>query len=251
MNHIIFAKKKKKRLKKDKINFQTLFKKFRGKVIRNYLITIAAVLAWWPIILTITNIVRHSNFSEVIGQNNNYALLLPEFLQKFITKLSSKEYFLIALSWLTFSFILEYLTGLWEEELKVRGPNCVEEKLLNKFRRLTFEEKAGRGKELSYLIEVDAQTVGNNWEALMRNALISAALIVLYFISIYVGGISFIFLGWMIFVAGLSYWFGRIVANNEKKYKEKRTKYSLLINEEINRGNLIEGMGLNSQYENR
>lgn len=55
----------------------------------------------------------------------------------------------------------------------------------------------------------------------------------------------------MIFVAAISYLLGRAVAKNEKKYKEKRTKYSLLINEEINKGNLIEGMGLNSHYENR
>lgn len=201
--------------------------------------------------LTITNIVRPSNLSQVIGENNNYSLLLPDFLQKFITKLSSKEYFLLALSWLTFSFFLEYLLGLWEEELKVRGSNYVESRLLNKFRRLTFEEKFNRGKELSVLVEVDAQTVGKNWEFLVRDAFTASTLVILYFISIYVGGISFIFLGWMIFVAAISYLLGRAVAKNEKKYKEKRTKYSLLINEEINKGNLIEGMGLNSHYENR
>src|SRR3954465_846794 len=53
----------------------------------------------------------------------------------------------------------------------------------------------------------------------------------------------------MVLIGVISYLFGRAIANNEKKYKEKRTKYSLLIQEEINRGNLIEGMGLNSQYE--
>ncbi|CAI2183225.1 155_t:CDS:2 [Funneliformis geosporum] len=114
---------------------------------------------------------------KIIGENANYAVLLPEFLRKFITKLNR----------------------LWEEELKVRGSNYVEGKLLNKFRRLTFEEKFSRGKELSVLVEVDAQIIA--------------------------------------------------IAKNERKYKEKRTKYSLLINEEINKGILIEGMGLNSQYE--
>ncbi|CAI2184420.1 19983_t:CDS:2 [Funneliformis geosporum] len=108
------------------------------------------------------------------AENSNYAALLPEFLQKFITKLS-------------------------KEELKTKGSNYVESKLLNKFHRLTFEEKASRGKELSVLVEVDAQTIA--------------------------------------------------IANNEKKYKEKRTEYSLLINKEIEKGNLIEGMGLNSHYE--
>ncbi|CAI2182632.1 617_t:CDS:2 [Funneliformis geosporum] len=92
------------------------------------------------------------------AENSNYAALLPEFLQKFITKLS-------------------------KEELKTKGSNYVESKLLNKFHRLTFEEKASRGKELSVLVEVDAQTIA--------------------------------------------------IANNEKKYKEKRTEYSLLINKEI------------------
>ncbi|RHZ35970.1 ABC transporter, ATP-binding protein [endosymbiont GvMRE of Glomus versiforme] len=199
--------------------------------------------------LTITNIVRSSNLNEAIGENNNYALLLPDFLQKFIIKLSSREYFLLALSWLTFSFFLEYLLGLWEEELKIKGSNYVESKLLNKFRRLTFEEKSSHGKELSLLIETDAQNVGNNWEFLVRDTLVATTLVILYFISIYVGGISFIFLGWMILIAIILYFFGRAIANNEKKYKEKRTKYSLLINEEVNKGNLIEGMGLNSHYE--
>ncbi|RHZ37115.1 ATP-binding cassette domain-containing protein [endosymbiont GvMRE of Glomus versiforme] len=206
------------------------------------------MLAWWPILLTINNVI-FLKIDKLREENANYAVLLPEFLQKFITKLNSKEWFLLALSWLTFSFFIEYLLGLWEEELKIRGSNYVESKLLNKFRRLTFEEKSSRGKELSVLIEVDAQMVGNNWEFLVRDTFTAITLVILYFISIYVGLISFIFLGWMILIGVISYLFGRAIANNEKKYKEKRTKYSLLINEEVNKGNLIEGMGLNSHYE--
>src|SRR4051794_36258598 len=53
----------------------------------------------------------------------------------------------------------------------------------------------------------------------------------------------------MSLTAMISYLFSRAIANNEKKYKAKRAKYSLLINEEINKGNLIEGMGLNFHYE--
>src|SRR3954447_16994980 len=54
----------------------------------------------------------------------------------------------------------------------------------------------------------------------------------------------------MALLAVISYLFYRAIANKEKQYKDERTKhYSSLINEEINKGNLIEGMGLSSQYE--
>ena len=83
-----------------------------------------------------------------------------------------------------------------------------------------------------------------------RDTFRAITFITAFFVSIYVGWISFVFLFWMALLAVISYLFYRAIANKEGKYKDERTKhYSLLVNEEINKGNLIEGMGLSSQYE--
>jgi len=49
---------------------------------------------------------------------------------------------------------------LWEEELRVKGGHYTKNLLLEKFRRLSFEEKQAKKDEVNNLIEKDSGEIG-------------------------------------------------------------------------------------------
>ncbi len=144
---------------------------------------------------------------------------------------------------------------MWEEELRVKGGHYTKNLLLEKFRRLSFEEKQAKKDEVNNLIEKDSGEIGYDWEHLPNHILhcLLTIITLLYFHwtdLTKMGQPEILFaLFWLVLINVITYLFTKIVLRNEKKYKKKLDEEWKTINKERSSINLIESMGLNSQYE--
>ncbi|CAG8689871.1 913_t:CDS:2, partial [Ambispora gerdemannii] len=107
---------------------------------------------------------------------------------------------------------------LAEEELRIRGGHYTKNLVLDKFRCLPLEEKEARKDEVNNLIEKDAGEIGYDWEHLPNHTFHSVLEIFLK------------------------------ILRNEKRYKERLSVESAVINKERNNATLVESSGLTSQY---
>ncbi|CAJ0761149.1 16108_t:CDS:10 [Entrophospora sp. SA101] len=160
---------------------------------------------------TISNIFQ---IKDGIPDNFNYANLLPEKLRSLLGKIElSKSQFVIGGLLLVLVYALVYYwNSLAEEELRIRGGHYTKNLVLDKFRCLPLEEKEARKDEVNNLIEKDAGEIGYDWEHLPNHT------------------------------------FHSKILRNEKRYKERLSVESAVINKERNNATLVESSGLTSQY---
>ena len=239
--------------KNQKVNFWTLFEKFKLKVIRHFLIATIWTILHVFIIAIISNIID-SGEAEI---GNNYAPLLPKQLQKIFPSLTLQKFAFIGLFLVCFYALAVYFVNLWEEELKIRGGHYVKNRLLDKFRGLPFEEKQAKSKEINTLVEFDSGEIGYTWEHLPNHVYHCVLTIVLVFFfrwenfgKMSTAGFAFS-LFWLLLINIVSVFFTRLVLNHEKKYKAKLTKEWEAQNKEVEKATLIESMGLTPQYREK
>ena len=196
-------------------------------------------------------IVIHELFrKKELGKNSDYSELLPFFVKESISKRTFIIGSLLFVSIYAFVCCLDYL---WEEELKVRGENYAKNLLLNKFRRLPFQEKQSKKDEIGVLTEVDSANFGWYWEHLINHAYHSALSIILSltfnFEKIIEMGLfsCFFSLFWLILINAVSYYFSKLVIRQEIEYRERLTHEQEIRNKEINKAILIESMGLSDE----
>ncbi|RHZ36974.1 ABC transporter, ATP-binding protein [endosymbiont GvMRE of Glomus versiforme] len=236
-----------------KIDFWTLYEKFKFKVIRHFLLTTI-----WTIISVFLLLIIDNFISEDAKiTNDNYSSLLPEVLQGHFSSLTKENFVLLGVVLVFFYAIFFYFSNLWEEELRVQGGHYVKNQLLDKFRQLPFEEKEKRNKEINILVEFDSGEIGYTWEHLPNHVYHSLLTIILLismrwekFSKMDSKGIFFSCF-WLLLINIVSFFFTRLVLRNEKKHKKELTKEWAVINKETEKANLIEGMGLTPQYRDK
>jgi len=231
-----------------KVNFYQLYRKFKDKVIKHFLVTTICTILSSFILAIINNII----FEKLTGKN--FKIFLPEKLQKYFPDLTKNQFIFFGLL-LTFIFaISHYFSGLQEEELRIKGNHYIKNRLLDKFRQLPFQEKQAKSKEINTLVEIDANEIGHTWEHLPNHIYHSIFTIFLLlflewekFKKMSLKESIFAFF-WLSLISVIGYWFTRLVINNGKKYKKELAKESALINKENEKIILIESMGLTSHY---
>jgi ABC-type bacteriocin/lantibiotic exporter with double-glycine peptidase domain len=235
---------------KKKINFWSLFEKFKLKVIKHFLVT-----AVWTAILSVTYVIIN-NFVEKKVEDN-YTLLLPDKLQKYFPALSKEKFILFGLTLVCLFALSDYLTSLWEGELRVRGGYYVKNCLLDKFRQLPLAEKQTKVKEINTLAEFDSNEIGYTWEHLPNHFYHSILTIILLLwmrwenFRIMDGKEISFSIFWLALISLVSYYFTRLVIKNEKRYKKELTKEWNIISQENDKSILIDSMGLASQYRTK
>jgi len=172
----------------------------------------------------------------------------------------SKRRFLIFFS--NFNNITNF-SNLQKEKFQIEGQYYVKNRLLDKFRQLTFEERERKKKEINTLVAEDSFVVGKFWNSLHNKIfkLIVRLLLILahfWFLTEFTGKpkqingqVIFVALIWLFLVNLISYFFLRAILRNEKKYKRELTKENSLINRESSKSILIDSMGLTSQYREK
>ncbi|KLL02633.1 MAG: ABC transporter, ATP-binding protein [Mycoplasmataceae bacterium CE_OT135] len=234
-----------------KINFWTLFEKFKLKVIKHFLIT----TIWTILVVFAVDIVSNITSGKLKG--NDYATLLPAKLQQCFPSLTLEKFAFLGLLLAFFCAFTVYFSNLWEEELRIRGDHYITNRLLDKFRQLPFENKQSRSKEINFLVEKDTGEVSYTWEHLPNHVYHCFLAIILLFFFRWEsfqqmdtkGKIFSLF--WLVLINVVSFFFTRLVLKNEKKYKEELNKEWAAINKETEKANLIESMGLTSQYRTK
>jgi hypothetical protein len=141
---------------KKKIAFWSLYEKFRTKVIKHFVITTPYIICQ-NILISIASKIFESKISD---ENFNYANLFPDSLQVFFGNLGKVSFFLLGVTLVSLFALLFYFSYLKEEELIVRGDHYTRNLLLEKFRRLPFEEKQSKKDELRVLVESDSANIG-------------------------------------------------------------------------------------------
>src|SRR4051794_26872503 len=108
-----------------KINFLTLFKKFKFKVIRHFLITTIKTIIINILGGTFINLFRHE------GKISNYGDFLPGILKKLFGKitLGKVQFISLGIIFISIFAFLSYLDIFYEEELQVEGANYVKNRL--------------------------------------------------------------------------------------------------------------------------
>ncbi|MCE8162987.1 MAG: ABC transporter ATP-binding protein/permease [Candidatus Moeniiplasma glomeromycotorum] len=240
------------------VNFRTLYRKFKKRVISHFLITIPRALLISLIFGAIVEMFR----TEITPTSNCLPLLIPKPFRPFFGDyhLSRGKFILICLvlvSIYAFSFYWDYL---WEEELRVKGGHFTKNLLLEKFRRLPFETQKSREKEVSKLVENDSWKVGNYWEHL-PNHIFHSSLDILINLVFYWSDLKemwmdspllvFFCIGWLILLNSLVHFFTRLILRNEKEYKKKLEEEWAVINRETSQINLISSMGLTETYQQK
>jgi ABC-type bacteriocin/lantibiotic exporter with double-glycine peptidase domain len=197
-------------------------------------------------------IVIHNLFEKKeVGRDSDYSELLPVFIKENISKRAFVVGSLLFASIFSLVCCFDYL---WEEELKVKGENYAKNLLLNKFRRLPFQEKQSKKDEIGVLTEVDSANFGWYWEHLINHVYHSGLSIILSLTFnlrkiTEMGFSSCLFsLFWLILINAVSYYFSKLVIRQEIEYREKLTHEQEIRNKEINKAILIESMGLSDEY---
>jgi ABC-type bacteriocin/lantibiotic exporter with double-glycine peptidase domain len=241
------------RKKQKKINFWSLYKKFKFKVIKHFAFSTICTILSSLLTEAIFNLFQENE----IKSGSNFSKLLPAILQKKSGSIGKEKFVAGGIIVASFYALIYYFDNLWEEELRIEGGHYSKNLILDKFRHLPFKEKKLRQDEINNLVEDDADNVGYYWEHLLNHTFHSLLLIVttLYFSWKKLSGLStrqiFLSLLWLILLNVINYLFTRAVLHNERKYKKRLTKEWTFINEERNKIILIESMGLDSQYRNR
>jgi hypothetical protein len=133
-----------------------LYEKFKVKVIKHFILTTPYIICQ-----TILGIIASKIFeSKISGENFNYTQLFPDPLQKFCGNLGRVSFFFLGIALVSLFALLFYFNYLKEEELTVRGSHYTKNLLLEKFRRLPFEEKQSKKDELRVLVESDSTNIG-------------------------------------------------------------------------------------------
>jgi hypothetical protein len=71
---------------------------------------------------------------------------------------------------MTLQIALLYFSNLQKEKFQIEGQYYVKNRLLDKFRQLTFEERERKKKEINTLVEEDSFVVGKFWNILYNEA---------------------------------------------------------------------------------
>ena len=124
--------------KLNKISFFHLFKVFKWRVI----------IYWLTSIITVTiSYIFFTSTYEIITSGSKIENYFTELLPTFLTKIFkfptwAKKDFLIFLAILiTLQIALLYFSNLQKEKFEIEGQYYVKNRLLDKFRQLTFEER--------------------------------------------------------------------------------------------------------------
>ena len=209
-----------------KITFRSLYEKFRIKVIKHFLITTPYIICQ-NILIGIASKIFESKISD---EKFNYANLLPDPLQVFFGNLGKVGFFLLGITLVSLFALLFYFSYLKEEELMVRGDRYTKNLLLEKFRRLPFEEKQSKKDELRVLVESDSANIGWYWEHIPNHVYHSILSIVLALLLNYqgfskMGGKSLTFsIAWLLLINLVSYYLTKLVIGGEEKHKKALTK---------------------------
>jgi len=147
-----------------KLDFWVLYKKFKAKVIKHFILTTFRVI----ISIILSGIIVEIFRIKGGISDNNYANLLPEKLLSLLgeIKLSKSQFIIGGLLLVLVYALFYYWNSLAEEELRIRGGHYTKNLVLDKFRRLPLEEKEARKDEVNNLIEKDASEIGYDWEHL-------------------------------------------------------------------------------------
>ena len=237
-------------LHKKKIDFWILFKKFKLKVAKHFLITTI-----WTVLLTFTYVIINNFIEKKV--ETNYTLLLPDKLQKYFPILNKGKFILFGLALVFLFAFSDYLASLLEGELRIKGGYYIKNCLLDKFRQLPFAEKQTKVKEINTLVELDSSEVGYTWEHLPNHVYHSVLTIILL---LWMRWESFRVMNfretsfsvfWLALISLVSYFFTRLIIKNEKRYKKELTKEWNITNQENDKSILIDSMGLTSQYRTK
>lgn len=241
-----------------KINFQTLYRKFKFKVIRHFLFTILWV--FWNVVLF--GAIAQLFQKEKIPTGYNYAeILIPGKIREWglLNRIDIGQglFIIIGLLLVVGYALIRYWSHLWEGELRIKGGHYVKNLLLEKFRRLLFEEKQAKKDEVNKLVESDSWEVGHYWEHL-PNHIFHSVLMIISLLFFHWGKLEKMTgrtIGFSLFWLGLLnviiYFFTKKILHNEKEYKKRQDKEWAVINKERSNIALIEEMGLTSQYKER
>jgi len=253
MTNNLSSGKPKIRLKK--LDFWTLFKRFKSKVIKHFLVTVFRTILNIVLFEAFFELFRISSKEEVV---NFTKLLMPEKIRGWgifrDLKLNERDFIISGLVLVLIYAFIYYWDYLWEEELKIKGGHYVKNVLFDKFRQLPFAERQAKKDEINKLVESDSSEVGYYWEHLPNHVFHSALTII---ITLYFYWDKFwdmtsqeiIFsLFWLALINVVVYFFTKTILLNEKKYKQRLSEEWTVINKERSNINLIEGMGLSSQY---
>ena len=121
-----------------KVSFKSLYRKFHLQVIKHFSISFLRTVLYNAVLAMIQEIFRAKKLP------NDYSLWLPfSFLGIFFPNGVSQLWFLtIGILIISLNSLFYYYDSLWEENLIIRGWNRIRNLLLDKFRKLTFEEKS-------------------------------------------------------------------------------------------------------------
>ena len=243
------------RVQPKKISFWVLCKSFRFKLIKHFLFTATRVLLGIIIWESFSNLFLTENKSSI---SNFTELLLPEKIRQWglfkNLNLNEKQFIVVGLFLVVVYAFFYYWDSLWEEELGVKGEHYSKNLLLDKFRQLTFIEKQNKKDVVNKLVESDAWEIGHYWEHLPNHVFHSVLTII---ITLYFHWDNFwkmtskeicFSLFWLALINIIVYFFTKKIVQNEKKYKKALSQEWVVINKERSNINLVEGMGLTSQY---
>ncbi|WNE41130.1 MAG: Vitamin B12 import ATP-binding protein BtuD [Mycoplasmataceae bacterium] len=240
----------------EKFNFWTLFRKFRFKIIRHFFCSALKTVLSLSLFKIIAGIFRLEKKPD-----NYLNLLVKEEFQSTLglrgVGISQGVFILIGLLLILMYALVYYWDNFWEEELRVRGGHYTKNLLLEKFRRLSFEEQQEQKNQINNLVEKDSGEVGYLWEHL-PNHIFHSALDIILSVFFYWDDFRrmtiyqiFFSLFWLGLINVVVYFFTKTILNNGRKYKKELDKEWATVNKERNNIALIESMGLSSQYQEK
>lgn len=190
---------------------------------------------------------------------DNYAGLLPFWLGEKPQFLNKGRFVFFCLLVVFLYAFFSYLCEWQAEKLIIKISSYLKNRLLRKFRRLPFEARLQKKAEINSLVEIESNLVAKYWVNLWKEMYKGLLSIVLMFYIFFknrnteqeISQSAIIFTAfWLIFINVLIYFFNKKSYTYGKISKEEATNEYGLINKEINNSILIDGMGLNSHYEN-
>lgn len=236
------------------IKTKIFYKKFTSQIIKIFILAIISAIFTQGLWLITGGI--FSSQTKI----DNYIFFIPSYLRKESWFLSKENFIIFGLFWVFLYFLFTYLFDSQSEKLMIKISDYIRNRLLKKFRNLKLEEKLKRKGEINNLVEIESDVVANIWVNFTRK-LYEGTFYLWLLLYVYwsdrnsQGGINkkaVIFaVFWIIFINGFIYFLNRLIFQHGKLSKEKVDKEYELINKEINNSVLIDGMGLNSIYEQK
>jgi hypothetical protein len=134
-----------------KITFKVLCRKFRFLVIEHFLISFLRIILYNNSLRTIQKIFQ----AKSLPHNYIGLLEIPLIEKLFPNGVSQIQFISVGVILVSLYSLVHYYDSLREEELKTKGSNYIKNLLLDKFRKLTFEEKKNQKDKIDKLVEVD------------------------------------------------------------------------------------------------